>query len=100
MSVDSDFTIRWRTPGVIDAAVRDPQSGVVDVRWTRFQGWSCSCADGPPLPPRGCDPTAHRRRGLGLRNKTPRRPVAVRIRRNQKTIRIDSKTVAAAIPPP
>ena len=48
MSVDSDFTIRWRTPGVIDAAVRDPQSGVVDVRWTRFQGWSCSCAEGPP----------------------------------------------------
>ncbi len=42
---ESDIAIRWRTPATVVAAVRDPVSRVVDVRWTCGAGWSCTCAD-------------------------------------------------------
>ena len=37
--------VTWRTPGVIAASVRDA-AGILDVRWSRLAGWSCSgCPD-------------------------------------------------------
>lgn len=34
--------IKWATDQLVQAAVRG-DSGVYDVRWTRLQGWDCSC---------------------------------------------------------
>jgi len=34
--------IKWATDQLVQAAVRG-DSGVWDCRWTRLQGWSCSC---------------------------------------------------------
>jgi hypothetical protein len=40
----ADVCIRWRTPSLVSASVRDVD-GIVDVRWTGYSGWSCSCSD-------------------------------------------------------
>jgi len=41
----SALVVKWRTPGVIAAAVRDG-AGIHDVRWARTTGWSCTCTEG------------------------------------------------------
>jgi hypothetical protein len=38
-----EAVIKWRTPGVISGAVRDPDRGIVDVEWTSSCGWRCPC---------------------------------------------------------
>jgi hypothetical protein len=42
----SDLIIKWRTPALIVAYVRDPVAGVVEVRWTGGgAGWHCTCPE-------------------------------------------------------
>jgi hypothetical protein len=43
--VNDDLTVKWRTPDLIVASVRDDIAGVVDVRWSSGAGWSCTCRD-------------------------------------------------------
>jgi hypothetical protein len=40
-----DVCVRWKTPSLISASVRDAAAGIVDIRWTGYGGWSCSCRD-------------------------------------------------------
>jgi hypothetical protein len=42
--IAAGVVIRWRTPGVTAASVRDAD-GIFDVRWTSSTGWDCSCPE-------------------------------------------------------
>ena len=43
MTAVPGVVVKWRTPGLIVASVRDGLAGVADVRWTQSVGFSCSC---------------------------------------------------------
>ena len=43
---NDEVVIRWRTPGVVAASVRDPVAGIVEVRHSGSTGWTCTaCGD-------------------------------------------------------
>jgi hypothetical protein len=44
-SAAADICVRWVTPSLISASVRDAAVGVVDIRWTSYGGWTCTCMD-------------------------------------------------------